>query len=76
VGSIVWLCQTSERAARAHAGEVRLGVEHGRHVPDMWRPQGHFNEHVVAYEVGKVEGDFGLVLGQIGPWAQNDFCNP
>jgi hypothetical protein len=49
--------------AGTRAGKVRRGAGHGRHVPDMWPPQGHFNKHVVAYEVGKVEGDFGLVLG-------------
>jgi hypothetical protein len=52
-------------AARPGAAGTRAGREPGmgRHVPDMWPPQGHFNEHVVLYEVGKVEGDFWPVLG-------------
>jgi hypothetical protein len=60
----------TQEGMRTHGNAVgrgrdacREGAGHGRHVPDMWPPQGHFNEHVVAYEVGKVEGDFGPVLG-------------
>jgi hypothetical protein len=39
-------------AAGMRAGKVRRGAGHGRHVLDMWPPQGYFNEHVVAYEMG------------------------
>ena len=45
-------------------------LRHGGHVSYTHRLLGHFPEHVAGNGVASVGGNFGLVMGRIGPWAQ------
>ena len=50
---------------------------HGGHILDTRHPLGHFIEHVVGSDVGKVGAIFGPTTGRFGEWALDEVsCTP
>jgi hypothetical protein len=62
-------------AAAANRGSGTRG-SHGELSSSAWAPRRHLIEHVVGAEESKVGRRFGLALGQIWTWAQNQSCSP
>jgi hypothetical protein len=60
--------KTRRGVARAH------GKVEGARRP-CTRPRRQNIEHVACNGVGKVGHEFGLLLGRICPWAQNEVCS-